>query len=103
VSHPTLFGEPGGDAARPVPVKPAAKTRYRPLPEVLCEPPTAGASVPEREAVARAVLDTLSDAAAGKADDDEVYRALKGALYVLTADETERLAGVFLELLGRAV
>lgn len=87
MTDPTLFGDATEDTAWPTPTVPAA---------------VPGATRPERDEVARAVLGTLSDAAAGRASGDEVYRALRGALYVLTPAETDELARVFLTLLGRS-
>lgn len=96
VTQPTLFDE---DPAPPAKAPPARAGPAFGKP-VIHEPGgLPQGSVPERLAVAAVLAETLADAAAGKANPDEVYRTLRGSLYVLSPEECVRVANGLILLL----
>jgi hypothetical protein len=102
LNQPSLFGDESPAAEPPAPKPGGARREVRPLPEPLAEPAELpGRLFPAWQRVGGAVeLEALfAEYAAGKATADEVYRFLRGSLYLLDADELLRVGGFVADLL----
>lgn len=79
---------------------PARTGKGAELPACYREPVRRGASVVERAEVLANLERDAADYVAGRLDTDSFYRAVRGSLYVLTAQECVRVAKGLILLLG---
>lgn len=101
MSGRTLFDEPEPETGEPTPPAPKAKpSKYPPLPEFVQEPTHHGASLPERLDAGAYLAGLVGECEAGTATAHELYRVLRGTLYVLSDGEVLRVAKGLVNLLG---
>ena len=88
MSQPTLFDEPEADAplaragnvVKPDPPQPSSSSPLK-------EPQRPGASWVERWQVQEELAELLGFQAGGSVSEEELFRFVRGSLYVLTTDE----------------
>lgn len=104
MTQPALFDDDAPDAALE-PAKPAragiTKRTAPPLREPFAEPQGLRGFAPfEREAVARGLLEVVAEyESGGTCPADELFRYVRGSLYVLTPDEVVAVANRLANLL----
>lgn len=92
--------EPGAEDAPPARAVKANKPPPSPPRPGMAEPHVNGATLPERLAARATLREDLAGYADGTVNADELYRVLRGSLYVLTAGELTRVGESLLRILN---